>query len=175
MSKKKGGNKEVRVIQLKHDLINPDPSDLPKVLSVYDKQNDDEGEGSVTDWRDDSTRVKFEDPFKNYELLSELAKHHQNFADTVQSATEPDPEQKKDLSNNYGMQNQADFLPHPLLAGKPYFNGIDPKTSPLPSETMLTDSPEYNDVKNELKMQKALRNEKRLQNERTFNPRPDGP
>jgi hypothetical protein len=162
-------NKSIRVIQKKHDLINPDLPDLPVPIA---DQDDDSG---TTTWTDDSTRIKFEDPFKNYELLSELAKHHQQFADGVQAAREPDPDQKNDLSNNFGAQHQSDFLPHPLLAGKPYFNGVDPKTTPVPSETMLTDSPEYNDVKAELKMQKALRKEKQLQNENVFNPKPDGP
>lgn len=164
--------KQVRVIQKKHDLINPDSKELS--FEAISFESDDEG-GRVTDWSDDSTRIKFEDPFKNYELLSELAKHHQQHADKVQSAREPDPEQKHDLGNNFGQQHQSEFLPHPLLAGKPYFNGIDPKTTPLPSETMLTDSPEYNDVRNELKMQKALRKEKQLQNANVFNPKPDGP
>lgn len=140
-----------------------------------DKDEGDSGEGGSW-WEDGSTRIKYEDPFKNYELLSDLSKHHQNYADRVQAAVEPDPQSKNTLSNNFGMENKSEFLPHPLLAGKPYFNGMDPKTTPLPDSTQLTDSPEYNNARNELKMKQQLRNEKKLQNtkERTFNPRPDG-
>lgn len=154
--------------------VDTSTSQLVPFEESLDKGEDDAG--GTHWWDDESTRVKFEDPFKNYELMSDLAKHHQHYAEIVQKASEPDPEQQSQLSNNFGMEHQSEFLPHPLLAGKPYFNGMDPKATALPSETMLTESPEYNNARNELKLQKALKNDKKMQNsnDKGFSPRPDG-
>ena len=120
-------------------------------------------------------RIKYRDPYQQYELLCDLAQHHQKHAHKVEVAKQPDL--KQDQTVEQAAMMHRDFLQHPLLAGKPYFNGMDPKVTSLPSETQLTDSPEYNDARNELRLQKSLREEKKLQQaldkERSFHPKPN--